>query len=179
MPGLGLMRWGFIQQNAPNQGVLYSGRNGRFFNKIKTDEVKKGWWKTELEDIFRLASSIVLCHNIFLPDAKDYDTYRNYGLGKLKELAENARKSSIYPFKMEDYPIFFLFCLVDTLEPIKVVKNVDFLKHIIWDFQDECLVVKSELKCGCHYKIMKNASSLSNWLCNTSITENGEIKSSF
>ncbi|MCQ2254433.1 MAG: hypothetical protein MJZ29_02970 [Bacteroidaceae bacterium] len=125
-------------------------------------------WNDELEKIFALASSIVLCHNIYLPKEQDYEKYSNYNLNKLVELSKQVRSDMYkYPYKMEDYPVFFLFCLVDSIEPIKVVKDVNLLHNIFWDIQEDSITVSTNLTCGCKDRILQNASNLKDWLCKT------------
>lgn len=150
--------------------------------KEEKEKVQKGYWKKDLEKIFQLASSIVLCHNVFLPDnLKDMELirrYQKYGLDELIGLAENVEKGQ-YPFMMEDYPIFFLFCLVDSIEPIKVVKDVDHLHNIFWDIQKDSITISTNLTCGCKDRILHNASSLKDWLCQTEINKDGSVTIKF
>lgn len=138
--------------------------------KEEKEKVQNGYWKKDLEKIFQLASSIVLCHNIFLPDnLKDMELigrYKKYGLDELVRLAENVENGQ-YPYKMEDYPIFFLFCLVDSIEPIKVVKDSKCLKLVFWDIDERQIKVSTKLMCDCKDRIQKYASSLNDWLCKT------------
>lgn len=145
-------------------------------------KVKNGYWKKELEEVFRLASSIVLCHNVFLPsnlmDDELIGKYKKFGLDELVHLAEKSKEGQ-YPFKMEEHPIFFLFCLVDTLEAIKVVKNTDYLKHISWDIQDDSITISTDLTCGCKDRILDNARSLKDWLCQTVDINKTSVKISF
>lgn len=152
-------------------GGMYLFRDLCKIRREHTNGAKKetGFWKDDLEKIFQLASSIVLCHNVFLPDIKDLKKvrkYEKYGLDELIRLAENVENGQ-YPYKMEDYPIFFLFCLVDSIEPIKVVKDVNLLHNIFWDIQEDSITVSTNLTCGCKDRILQNASSLKDWLCKT------------
>lgn len=139
----------------------------RMHYKNEPNKVEKGWWKPELEKIFRLASSIVLCHNIFLPDRNSYTKYEKFGLDRLRELAENIVDDEYpsYPIKMEDYPIFFLFGLVDSIEPIKVVKDVEHLKHVFWDIQKDSITISTDLTCVFKDRLLGNVRTLKNWLC--------------
>lgn len=150
----------------------------RLHYKNELQKVEEGWWKPELEKIFKLASSIVLCHNIFLPNCKDYPKYEAFGLGILKELAEKIECNGYqeYPFKMEDYPIFFLFGLVDTIEPIKVVKDTEHLKQVFWDIQKDSIIISTDLTCGCKDRILGNARNLKDWLCQTVDINESSVK---
>lgn len=125
----------------------------------KPRQFNKGYWKDELELIFAYAASVVLCHNIFF--ASNPLTKELYIKFKLGSLITNKK----YKINLKEYPIFFLFCLVDSIEPIKVVKDVKSLKKISIDINYNTLSFKTTLKCGCGEKILNNINSLNDWLC--------------
>lgn len=124
----------------------------------ETKAVVNGFWKTELEQIFSYAASVVICHNMFF-ESKDSVLYKTSGLtGLMKDEGE-------YPIKIEEHPIFFLFCLVDSIEPIKVVKDVNLLKKITLTITDKTIKFDTTLNCGCADKLIRNFTGLNSWLC--------------
>lgn len=124
----------------------------------ETQAFKNGFWKPSLEQIFSYAASVVICHNMFF-ESNDSVLYKKYGLtGLMKDEGE-------YPIKLEECPIFFLFCLVDSIEPIKVVKNVNLLKRITLEITDRTIKFDTTLTCGCADILKKNFTSLNSWLC--------------
>ena len=135
-------------------------RRRNYNNPENEEKVKNGIWKPELEKIFALAASVVICHNIFFAiNQEDAKKYRMYGLSSLI----NTDKQ--YIITLQDYPVFFLFCLVDTLEPIKVVKDVDLLNKIRYDISSDKITCQINLKCGCKDRLIKNIRELDTWLC--------------
>lgn len=122
--------------------------------------VENGFWRPSLEKIFAYAASVVICHNIFFAtNQEDAKKYRMFGLSSLI----NTEKK--YNITLQDYPVFFLFCLVDTLEPIKVVKDVELLSKILYDISSDKITCQIDLKCGCKDRLIKNIRELDTWLC--------------
>lgn len=56
----------------------------------------------------------VICHNIWLGGKAEEDTYKQYGLTPLLYTEHPESKLSI-----EEYPLQFMLCLLDTIEPTK------------------------------------------------------------
>ena len=124
------------------------------------EAVNKGFWKEELNQIFAYAASVVLCHNIFFAsNDKDVEMYKNY---QLEPLINTKRE---YRVILSKYPVFFLFCLVDALEPIKIVKDVNYLDKISYRFTDDSIEYFNKLTCGCHDRLNDKVRDLQNWLC--------------
>ncbi|MBK7806966.1 MAG: hypothetical protein IPJ51_11755 [Saprospiraceae bacterium] len=76
-------------------------------------------WDDTLDEQYALASSVLCCHNIWLT----YECENKYESYKKHELM-TLDKANFKPIKSRDYPLFFLFGLVDTIDPVKAfIKN--------------------------------------------------------
>lgn len=141
--------------------------------KKKAETAQDGWWKKELEDIFNLAAWVVACHNIWSTqeDSDNVETYRGKNLEALILERDNEGKLQ-YLIKLEEHPLLFLFCLVDTIEPIKIVEDVSLLDKIRMEITDEAVSIEIELICGCRTRLLKNIRSLNDWLTKTEIEGN-------
>ncbi len=76
-------------------------------------------WDESLDEQYALASSVLCCHNIWLTyeGENKYESYKKHELMTLD-------KANFKPIKSIDYPLFFLFGLVDTMDPVKAfIKN--------------------------------------------------------
>jgi hypothetical protein len=86
-------------------------------------------WEDYLDEQYTYAAAIA-AHNIWLPEEKDEEKYRNNGLGPL------IGKKSI---TFAEGPLLFFWGLVDTLDPVKAYSclSVKFvLKNVTLDFPD-------------------------------------------
>ena len=117
-------------------------------------------WEEELIPIYNISSWVVLCHNIWLQEEGTNDAiiYQDYGLdtliykkGELKILSNRS-------------PLFFFFCLVDTLEPIKVIKDVSLLENIDILFDKSIILITNNLSCACKDNYSDRILGLGNWL---------------
>ena len=117
----------------------------------------------ELDKIYNLAGWIILSHNIWHINEDD-DPYRAYLYNYLDPL---VLKKNEYKIKFKEHPLFFLFCLIDSIEPIKIVKIFSMLKQVYLEANNDKIVIKHELPCGCGNNILKNAEGLNRWLTKT------------
>lgn len=135
------------------------------------------FWRMELNPIYKLASWVVLAHNIwFVKDTKrqDCDIYRKYGLEKLvlatesKKIEQKQMQVIVdYPIKIEEYPFLFLFCLVDLLEPMKRIGNMECCEKIDINITSRELTITSNLDCACGEQYLKQISEANDWLTKT------------
>ena len=139
----------------------------------KMQRSNKSWWKDELKVIFNLAAWVVACHNIWSTqeDNDNVETYRGKNLEALILERDNEGKLQ-YLIKLEEHPLLFLFCLVDTIEPIKIVEDVSLLDKIRLEIADEGIRLEIDLICGCRTRLLKNIRSLNDWLTKTEIEGN-------
>ena len=131
----------------------------RIYSENKASDL---YWGKELDDIYNFCSWNILAHNIWY--CKESDThlanlYRENGLEHLI-LREND-----YKIKLNDHPFLFLFCLIDTIEPFKRIKNVTKLKKVSIEVLNKSVIkITTKLDCECHNVIINQAKSLNDWL---------------
>ena len=81
------------------------------------------------------AADAIICHNIWLGGDSDKKTYKDYGLDPLlyKRYPENK-------VTVEKYPLQFMLCLLDTIEPIKrfsgTLSPQEILNGILLDYDE-------------------------------------------
>ncbi|MBR3730898.1 MAG: hypothetical protein IKN08_08305 [Bacteroidales bacterium] len=127
-------------------------------------------WEKELERIYNVASWIVMCHNIwFVQEKKKRCESEIYKKFNLHQLLLNERE---YKIKMRNHSLFFFFCLIDTIEPIKRVKDYSLLEQIDVSFGEKEIIITSNLKCGCGDKYLKDVGDLNDWLIETHREDN-------
>lgn len=82
----------------------------------------------------------IICHNIWLGGKAEEDTYKQYGLTPLLYTEHPESKLSI-----EEYPLQFMLCLLDTIEPTKRFMNPlsprEVLESIGMEYADRCLSI--------------------------------------
>lgn len=71
--------------------------------------------------------------------------------------------------------MFYLFCLVDSLEPIKVFRDKELLRSLFLTISDKELKIRSEIKCGCHSSYFDKVKSLNDWLTPVKELDNGVL----
>jgi len=129
-------------------------------------------WDKSLIDVYNFVSWIILAHNIWYATSNDLCNVAKYYCAGLKKL---IRDEGDYKISFEEYPTFFLFCLVDSIEFLKRVQDVSLLKDIklgIEEDNDKCtIVVESNLKCGCKDRVLNSCKDLE-WLTKT--VKNGD-----
>lgn len=125
-------------------------------------------WEKDLEYIYGFCAWNVLAHNIWFGDKDEHCDVKNYKKYKIKRLLFDDK----YKIKPNKHPFFFLFCLVDTIEPYKRILNIETLKQIDLEVMDDKLIITSNLKCGCDNIILEQAENLNKWLTPTNRKEN-------
>ena len=122
-------------------------------------------WNKSLEKVYNYAAWIVTCHNMWFKHANEKDEaldctlYKLFGLDELI-LADNGEK---YKKECRKYPIFRLFCIIDTIEVIKTVRSTEGLENISMDVTENMITIdvsKSENEETLKDKIM----SMNNWI---------------
>ena len=134
-----------------------------------TDPDDKLYWGKELIRIYNFASWIILAHNIWYVNSSNLSEVEKYNCAGLNQLIRHAGE---YKICFETHPTFFLFCLIDSIEFLKRVKDVSLLEKIELGIEEgdnkNCkIVVESKLTCGYNDSVMKSIEDLNNWLTTT------------
>jgi hypothetical protein len=117
-------------------------------------------WNEKLEKFFECAAWTIVCHNIFYVNKKSADFYC-YKHFKLESLIKD--KARIITLK--DSPMLFLFSLVDSIEPLKVLQRTNYLKDIQIDFKEKYFVINIEsLPCKIREEYRNRIKGLNDWL---------------
>lgn len=117
-------------------------------------------WEKELIPIYNISSWVVLCHNIWLQEKETIDAilYQKYGLDSL---IYKKGELKILPDKS---PLFFFFCLIDSIEPIKLIKDVSLLDNIDILFNNSTIIITNNLICDFKVKYSNRILGLCKWL---------------
>lgn len=94
-----------------------------------------GNWNTDMIMYSAYIADAIICHNIWLGGPKEEETYKSYGLTPLLWKTHPENKLSIH-----EYPLQFMLCLLDTIEPTKRFTNMnafDILNKIILEECEE------------------------------------------
>lgn len=126
-------------------------------------------WEKSLEDVYNFTAWIILAHNIWYTSNKDLNTVKKYEDGKLNDL---ILKNNQYKISLTKCPFLFLFCLVDTIEPLKRVKDFSLLEKISIGIESDKIKIESNLPCSCHDTILNQARDLNSWLTTTNLNGN-------
>lgn len=73
-------------------------------------------WRPEHLNHYRYVADSIICHNLWTVPASNKtmaDKYRDYGLNELIIDSEDKKLS------IEQYPLHFMLCLLDSIEPVK------------------------------------------------------------
>lgn len=117
-------------------------------------------WDKKLEYIYQITSSIVICHNMRfgIKGTEDEKTYAKYNIEGL------LKKDGEYWIDYKKHPLFFLFCLIDSIEPYKVFQQQDPMNLIVFDVELDKIIVKVEEKGKPAEKYITNCESVNSWL---------------
>jgi hypothetical protein len=119
------------------------------FNKLNSILIKKQFhnnsmglsWNKKLIKIYRLASWVILSHNIYFirkGDPAENDYIRN----NLQSLILD--KDEMSKIKLEKHSFLYLFLLVDSLDPIKTFNEYENLRNIKIGCLDNKIVIHIE-----------------------------------
>lgn len=118
-------------------------------------------WSEELEELYHYVGWIIASHNIWLirVDSPNYKKYKENALDDLILSSRMDKQGQYleYKFRFEDYSLFSLFCIIDTIEPWKL----DF-----WPFKvdirlkNKKMIIKSD-----NSNYLDKINELKDWLC--------------
>lgn len=140
--------------------------------KLRPDE---DVWRDELVPLYNLASWVVLAHNIWFAKDTKLETCALYKKYSLDELILETESGSIknYPIKLSEYPVLFLFCLVDLIEPMKRIEKIECCDEIDFEILDDKLAISSRLDCACVKKYFRDIADAKDWFANVEPSKNG------
>ena len=105
-------------------------------------------WDTGQISHAAYVADAIICHNLWM--SNNTELYRAYGLSPLLYNEHNENKLSI-----KNYPLQFMLCLLDTIEPIKRfakdpyegdMEPKDVLSHVYLEFGDSGMTVRWDKK---------------------------------
>lgn len=89
------------------------------WEKVKEKEQNNLSYRLEHLDHFAYIADAIICHNLWYAyKAKNIETYREYGLDPLI-LGEGSQGVQTKKLNINDYPLQFTLCLLDSIEPVK------------------------------------------------------------
>ncbi len=130
-------------------------------------------WDKSLEKVYNYAAWIVACHNIWFIDQSDKTKAIDCILYELLGLDDLILTDKGYNYKMKcrQCPIFYLFCIIDTIEAIKVAFQVDELSKI--SIAVSGYEIEIDVSCAMDKeRLAANIKSLNTWIANVEITDN-------
>ena len=111
---------------------LYEDLNKHFSLRESFDENRKL--------LHSCVSWVIACHNIFYSH-KDDECYKAMNLDAL--CGDDPRRN----ITLHEHPLLFLFCLVDSIEPMKLFGNTEMLSEISVSFQDNSILFRLDKLC--------------------------------
>lgn len=118
-------------------------------------------WEKDLEKIYAFCSWNVLAHNIWFcgkGKKSNEKTYVKYGL---ENLLHNRNE---YKIDIKEHPFFFVFCLVDTIEPYKRFLDLESLEKVFLEIKNDKIIISTDVLCSCGKKVIEQAKNLNDWL---------------
>ena len=114
-------------------------------------------YREEHLDHFAYISDAIVCHNIWMAyDEEKKNLYQEKGLDELVINCDNDR------LNINNYPLQFILCLLDTIEPIKRFRSLDaktVLENVFIDIWD------NTIKIGCS-PIIREQDEFHQWFAN-------------
>ncbi len=101
------------------------------------DANEKEKWNKKLTKLYKYVGWCICCHNIWYVRFADSSckAIMKYINNDLYPLILNNRKDKgkyiDYPIIFQNHPLFFFFCLIDTLEPIKICNSIFDVHHVL------------------------------------------------
>ena len=128
------------------------------------------WWSKKIvEEVHAYVAWIIIAHNIWYlseDDDRYEDKKKKYADFGLKDLIlKKGKKSKI---TLQEYPLLFLLCIVDTIDPVKhCKKNNNILAEIYINYSGGDINIETSTDINIDYKDEKyenKIQQLSEWL---------------
>jgi hypothetical protein len=131
-------------------------------NEFKNGELS---WHKSLEEKYALAAVAIACHNIWT--TKKGSAYESeYVKFELQDLIIPRFKK----VSLNNFPLLFLFGIVDTIDPIKIYSRIghlpdEILSSLEVSFTQNSFTIRNEANSKLNFEVMLNASkNLIGWL---------------
>lgn len=142
-------KFGVKDHGLTGGALLFKDLNEHF--RDSSDEV----WRS---NIHSCVSWVIACHNIFY----SYRGNKCYECNSLSDLCSTPNPRNI---RLSEHPLLFLFCLVDSIEPLKTFGGVGELKSVNVEFSPESLTISVDMRCnGKKLDYLRKIQSLNDWL---------------
>lgn len=112
--------------------------------EVKEKEDTHHFWGESLKKDFSLAAWTIACHNVFMVKKGDKNE-KCYACTNLSSLIYNDQSREI---NLKEHSLLFLFCLIDTIEPIKIITDCKLLKKISIRIEDDKFSVDCSKLCN-------------------------------
>lgn len=106
--------------------LLFNRLIDSFWEETKDCDVEKNpivknglQWRKEHIDHFRYIADAIICHNMWTVQSTDTDGVKKYKEYHLEKLIIDPQSGHDQRLSINDYPLQFMLCLLDTIEPIK------------------------------------------------------------
>lgn len=141
-------------------GIVLYDKLYKIREKMESILPKKYFWDESLISKYQMAADAVSIHNIWLPQNKKAEL--EYSKSSLQTL------NNFDAIQLEEFPLFYLFGIVDTLEPLKAyncAKEKYVLQNLLLEFSDNSFILSNKVDSGLDFSIMKmKAESFDGWL---------------
>ena len=138
--------------------------------EIKEKKDKLHYWGEALVKEFCIAAWTIVCHNVFIVKKGD-NNEKCYTCKRLNHLIFDHQSREI---KSKQHPFLFLFCLIDSIEPIKIVHDYHLLQKMSIDIQDNGITLDYSNLCNVLCKVFsKKIIDMGLWI--TDVNKDGTI----
>lgn len=162
-----------IEHGKTDHGIYAGLKMYEDLRKIQKEQKKnhqdEDVWRDELVPLYNFASWVVLAHNMYFTKDTQLETCALYKKYSLDDLILDTEGGSIknYPIKLSEYPVLFLFCLVDLIEPMKRIEKIGCCDEIDFEISDNKVKISSDLDCACVKNYLNEISKAEDWFTTT------------
>lgn len=159
-----------IEHGKTDHGIYAGLKMYEDLRKIQKEQKKnhqdEDVWRDKLVSLYNLTSWVVLAHNVYFTLDTKLETcalYKKYSLDEL--ILETTGQGNVknYPIRLSEYPVLFLFCLVDLIEPMKRIEKIECCDEIVFEIGEDKLIISSKLECVCIKKYFKDIADAEDW----------------
>ena len=142
-------------------GLLLFDRLVKIRREKKKENEDNLFCVRKLENQYKLAANAISIHNIWLPTNSTKKIYEKFNL---KDLL------NFQAIKFEDFPMFYILGVADTIEPLKTFKVDNFsdiyiLKNLYMDFKQNSITISNGVSSKLDFsKLLAKTKYFENWL---------------